>query len=70
MLCSVPSRLGVKKEQDKEAIERKDKNKKVLRKRKINSLKRQISIKEKMLEVMCFWLISPYFISVVGASMQ
>ena len=36
---------------DKKSKERREKDRKALRLRRINSLKRQISIKEKMLEV-------------------
>ena len=36
---------------DKKSKERREKDRKALRMRRINSLKRQISIKEKMLEV-------------------
>ena len=43
---------GVKEEEpDKKSKERREKDRKALRMRRINSLKRQISIKEKMLEV-------------------
>ena len=38
-------------EPDKKSKERREKDRKALRMRRINSLKRQISIKEKMLEV-------------------
>ena len=43
---------------DKKSKERREKDRKVLRSRRINSLKRQISMKEKMLEVDINCLIS------------
>ena len=41
----------LQEDQDKKSKERREKDRKTLRMRKINSLKRQINIKEKMLEV-------------------
>ena len=44
---------------DEKSSERKEKDRKTIRRRKISSLKRQISIKEKQLEVMIilFWCL-------------
>ena len=53
---------GVKEEEpDKKSKERREKDRKALRMRRINSLKRQISIKEKMLEVGGVDLLIIYF---------
>ena len=41
----------LQEDQDKKSKERREKDRKTLRMRKINSLKQQINIKEKMLEV-------------------
>ena len=46
---------------DKKSKERREKDRKALRLRRINSLKRQISIKEKMLEVGNIQLLIIYF---------
>ena len=48
-------------EPDKKSKERREKDRKALRMRRINSLKRQISIKEKMLEVSALQLLIVYF---------
>ena len=48
-------------EVDKKSKERREKDRKALRTRRINSLKRQISIKEKMLEVSAVQLLIIYF---------
>ena len=48
-------------EVDKKSKERRGKDRKALRTRRINSLKRQISIKEKMLEVSAVQLLIIYF---------
>ena len=42
---------SLQEDRDKKSKERREKDRKALRMRKINSLKRQINIKEKMLEV-------------------
>ena len=58
---------SLQEDQDKKSKERREKDRKTLRMRKINSLKRQINIKEKMLEVSlnvlkchCFSLINKF----------
>ena len=48
-------------EVDKKSKERREKDRKALRTRRINSLKRQISIKEKILEVSAVQLLIIYF---------
>ena len=48
-------------EPDKKSKERREKDRKALRMRRINSLKRQISIKEKMLEVSALKLLIIHF---------
>ena len=48
-------------EPDKKSKERREKDRKALRMRRINSLKRQISIKEKMLEVSALQLLIVHF---------
>ena len=52
---------GGGREPDKKSKERREKDRKALRMRRINSLKRQISIKEKMLEVSALQLLIVYF---------
>ena len=52
---------GEEEPADKKSKERREKDRKALRTRRINSLKRQISIKEKMLEVSAVQLLIIYF---------
>ena len=47
-----------KSDRDEKSVERKEKDRKTIRRKKISSLKRQISIREKQLEVMIKCLIS------------
>ena len=56
VFLTVPTILNGENKEEEEAVdkkskERREKDRKALRLRRINSLKRQISIKEKMLEV-------------------
>ena len=49
---------GEEEEPEKKSKERREKDRKALRMRRINSLKRQINIKEKMLEVRLIHFLS------------
>ena len=49
---------GEEEEPEKKSKERREKDRKALRMRRINSLKRQINIKEKMLEVQLIHFLS------------
>ena len=51
---------GEEEEPEKKSKERREKDRKALRMRRINSLKRQINIKEKMLEVQLIHFLSTF----------